>query len=187
MSTNRKYYIVMIVAGVIALVFNVASDDSALLFVQKRLGIPAQPLRIGLAEFERSDQWLLIASRESPDQSVRLFGMFPSWFAIKPFAAPPERFHAFRLVGDPDRATVTLIEENAHTINNVAEIIARWSLRKDAVAASSPKRRTFRGHDALEWRFSSASIIYIPGLRVTILMEPASSVAEAGISIAEPK
>jgi hypothetical protein len=187
MSTNRKYYIVMIVATVIALVFNVASDDRALLLVQKRLGIPARPLRIGSAEFETSDRWLLIASRESPDQSVRLFGMFPSWFAIKPFTAPPERFYLFRLVGDPDRATVTLFEENAHTINNVAEIIARSSLKKDAVAASSPKRRTFRGHDALEWRFSSGSMIYIPGLRVTILMEPASSIAEVGISVAEPK
>jgi hypothetical protein len=187
MSTNRKYYIVIIVAAVIALVFNVASNDRALLLVQKRLGIPAQPLRIGSAEFERSDRWLLIASRESPDQSVRLFGMFPSWFAIKPFTAPPERFYVFRLVGDPDRATVTFIEENARTINNVAEIIARSSLRKGAVAASSPKHRTFRGHDALEWRFSSTSIIYIPGLRVTIQMEPAPSVPEVGTSIAEPK
>jgi hypothetical protein len=187
MRSNRKYYIVMIVAVLIAAVCGVASNERALLLVQNWLEIPAKRLRIGLAEFERPDRWLLIASRESPDRSVRLFGMYPSWFSIRPFDAPPERFYAFRLMEDPDRATVMLIETDAHQMNKIAEVMARLNLRKDAGAASPAKRRTFRGHEALEWRFSSESIIDIPTLRVTILMERASSVDEAGISLAEAK
>jgi len=186
MSSNRKYYIVTIATAVIAVVFGIASNERALLLVQNRLEIPAKRLRIGLAEFERPDRWLLIACRESPDRSVRLFGMFPSWFSIRPFNAPAERFYAFRLMEDPDRATVMLIETDAHHMNKIAEVMARLNLRKDA-AALPAKHRMFRGHEALEWRFSSESIIDIPTLRVTILMGSASSVDEAGISIAEPK
>ena len=71
-------------------------------------------------------------------------------------------------------------------MNAIAEVMARRNL-KHAGAASPAKRRTFRGYDALEWRFSSASIIEIPAVRVSILMEPASPVAEDGISITEPR
>ena len=184
MKANRKYYIVMIVVAVSAVVFHVLSDERALLLVQRRLEIPAKRLRIGSAEFERSDGWLLIASRETPDRSVRLFGMFPSWFSIRPFNAPAERFYAFQVMEDPNRATVVLIEKDAHHMNEIAEVMTR---RKYVGAASPAKRRTFRGYDALEWRFSSESIIDIPTLRVTILVERASSVPENGISIAEPR
>ena len=88
----------MIVTALIAAVCGVGSNERALLLVQNRLEIPAKRLRIGLAEFERPDRWLLIASRESPDRSVRLFGMFPSWFSIRPFNATAERFYVFRLM-----------------------------------------------------------------------------------------
>ncbi len=177
----------MIVAALIAAVCGVGSNERALLLVQNRLEIPAKRLRIGLAEFAGPDRWLLIASRESPDRSVRLFGMFPSWFSIRPFNTPAERFYLFRLMEGPDRATVMLIESDAHHMNEIAEVMARLNLKKHAGAASRAKRRMFRGHEALEWRFLWGSIIDIPTLRVTIQMEPASSVDEAAISIAEPK
>lgn len=178
---------VMTVAAVIAAVFGIASNERALLLAQNRLETPAKRLRVGLAEFERPDSWLLIASRDGPDRSVRLFGMFPRWFSIRPFNAPAERFYAFRVMEDPDKATVILTEEDAHHMNEIAEIMARRNLSKHAGAASPAKRRTFRGHDALEWRFSSASIIDIPALRVSIMIEPASPVVEDGISIAEAR
>jgi hypothetical protein len=186
MKANRKYYIAMIAAGVIAAVFGIASNERALLLVQNRLDIPAKRLRMGFAEFETPDGWLLIASRESPERPVRLFGMFPSWFSIRPFKAPVERFYAFQVVEDPNRAIVVLIEEDTHHMTEIAEVMARRNPGRHA-GASPAKRRTFRGHEALEWRFSSGAIIDIPTLRVRILMEPGSSLAEDGISIAEPR
>jgi hypothetical protein len=89
MRANRKYYIATIVAAGMAALFGIASNERAMLLVQHRLDIPARRLRVGFAEFERQDSWLLIASRESPDRPVRLFGMFPSWFSIRP--ARPRR------------------------------------------------------------------------------------------------
>jgi hypothetical protein len=70
-------------------------------------------------------------------------------------------------------------------MNEIAELMVRRILKKDAAAASPAKHRTFHGYDALQWRFSSGSTIDIPTLEVTILMEPASPFAEAGLSIAE--
>lgn len=183
MRAYRKYYIVMIVV-VIAVGVNVASNESVLLRVQNFLGVPPHGLQIGFAEIKRPVQWLLIASRESPDRPVRLFGMFPSWFAIRSFSAPPERFFTFRQVNDPERATVTFIEENAQMNAGIAEIMSRRTL-KGAIEPSSPRRRMFRGYEALEWRSSSMLIIYIPALRVEISIEPASSIMEDHISIAE--
>ena len=186
MTANRKYYIMMIVAAMIAAVFGIASNEHALLLVQRRLEIPAKRLRIGSAEFERSDGWLLIASRETPDRSVRLFGMFPSWFSIRPFNAPAERFYVFRVIDDPDKGTVTLIENDARHMNEVAQAMARMTgLRKNAAINSPGKRRTFRGHDAMEWQFPSGSTIDIPTLRVTILMQPSSTATEGAILILE--
>jgi len=176
----------IVVAAVIAAAFDVLSNDRALLFMQTKFEFPAKRLRIGLADFAKPERWLLIASRESPDQAVRLFGMFPGWFSIRPFNAPAERFYVFRVIDDPDKGTVTLIENDARQMNEVAEAMARMTgLRKNAAINSPGKRRTFRGHDAMEWQFPSGSTIDIPTLRVTILMQPSSTATEDAILILE--
>jgi len=186
MKSNRKYYIMIVVAAVIAAAFDVLSNDRALLFMQTKFEFPAKRLRIGLADFAKPERWLLIASRESPDQAVRLFGMFPGWFSIRPFNAPAERFYVFRVIDDPDKGTVTLIENDARQMNEVAEAMARMTgLRKNAAINSPGKRRTFRGHDAMEWQFPSGTTIDIPTLRVTILMQPSSTATEGAILILE--
>jgi hypothetical protein len=182
---GRRYLGVIVVATVVAIVFGVASDERGMVFVQKWCGVPAKRLPVGTAEFQRSDRWLLIASRESRHQSIRLFGFFPSWFAVRRFASPSERFYTFRLVDDPDRPTVTFIEEDWHTSDTVAEIVTRKGLTKDAVISSSLTRRKFHGYDALEVHSPSASVIYVPELRVTIVVEPRSSAAESAISITQ--
>ncbi|TMB41751.1 MAG: hypothetical protein E6J58_02540 [Deltaproteobacteria bacterium] len=120
MKSNRKYYIMIVVAAVIAAAFDVLSNDRALLFMQTKFEFPAKRLRIGLADFAKPERWLLIASREGPGQAVRLFGMFPGWFSIRPFNAPAERFYVFRVIDDPDKGTVTLIENDlAREASNV--------------------------------------------------------------------
>jgi hypothetical protein len=171
------------VLAVIAVVLGALSaltKETTLLRLQERLSIPGSRFRVGLAEFERPGQWLLLASRRTRDEPPRLYGMFPMWLVSKPPLIDLERFYTFR----DGSVTVSLVEQGKHRATDAAEALSRSSLSK-IPPSSKLKRGMFHGYDSLELRDDNGTIIIVPALQVTIMIWPPSARLEAAISMVE--
>jgi hypothetical protein len=179
-TTLWKYVGVLAVVAVALGVLSALMNETTILRLQERFGIPGRQFRVGLAEFERSDQWPLLSSRRMRDESPRMYGMFPIWLVRKPSVIDMERFFVFR----DGSVTVSFVEENERKATEAAEALARSTLAK-APSSSKLKRGMFHGYDSLELRDDNMSMVIIPSLRATITISPPSASLEAAISMVE--